>query len=286
MFARTSVKVLTTASDIQLQVLNAANDQKIVGFVPTMGALHRGHLSLIERARAECDFIVASIFVNPTQFNDSGDFDRYPRHLTADIDLLNDAGCDVVFTPTHQEIYPTPDNTPYDFGEIEKRFEGEFRPGHFRGVAMVVRRFFEIVKPHKAYFGLKDFQQVMVIQSLVKQFNLGVEVVAVPTTREPDGLAMSSRNELLTDAHRRAAPEIYRILKACKQQIAENSIDEISNWVGTELSKRDTLKLEYFCIADAATLKPLENKNSTKHAVALIAVKAGDVRLIDNLQLF
>ncbi len=251
-----------------------------------MGALHQGHGSLVKQARAECDLVVASIFVNPTQFNDPGDFNNYPRSTAADVDLLRDAGCDIAFTPAYDEIYPVPDVTKYYFGEIERRFEGAHRPGHFRGVGMVVRRLLEIIQPDKAYFGLKDYQQIMVIKSLVSQFNLDVEIVAVPTIREDDGLAMSSRNQLLSPQERIIAPEIYRVLQEAGNRSGTHDVNQLSEWVENEINQHSHLSLEYFAIADPDTLQPVTNLEQASHAIALIAVRAGKIRLIDNLQLF
>lgn len=257
-----------------------------MGFVPTMGALHAGHMALVEKAQDECDIVVASVFVNPTQFNDPSDYERYPRNLSRDLEMLKKAGCQLVFTPTYEEMYPMPDNTKYNFGEIEQRLEGAYRPGHFQGVAMVVRRFFEVIQPHKAFFGWKDFQQVLVIRSLVRQFNLGVEVIAVPTSRESDGLAMSSRNQLLSTEHRKAAALIYQVLKDCRTRIYKEPVSSISRWVESQFEQNTLLDLEYFEVVDPKTFKPISQYADAPTAVALIAAKAGPVRLIDNLELY
>lgn len=285
-FADSSVQVLSIISEIRQHIHNAKSTGKIVGLVPTMGALHQGHASLIERARAESDVVIVSIFVNPTQFNEQQDFQNYPRTMTSDLDLLEKAGCDIAFVPDHSEVYPTPDRTEYNFKFLESRLEGALRPGHFRGVAMVVRRFFEIVTPHKAYFGLKDYQQVMVIKSLVKQYDLKVEIVTVPTVREEDGLAMSSRNRLLSPAHRAKAAEVYRVLKSVRETSGNSDIAGLTEWAEKEINQHPELQLEYFDIADPDTLEPISDLRKTPHALALIAVRAGQIRLIDNLQLF
>ncbi len=273
-------------SEIRPQVENFKATGKIIGFVPTMGTLHRGHLSLIERARNECDVVIASIFVNPTQFNDTMDFESYPRNIDTDLELLRNAGCDIAFVPEYSEIYPRPDTTPYHFGAIEERFEGAHRPGHFKGVGMVVRRFFEIIKPHKAYFGLKDYQQVMVIKSLVKQFNLNVEIAAAPTKREADGLAMSSRNLLLSPSQRKAASRIYQVLDEVRNRASKTDIGELIVWATNEIDREPELKTEYFEIAHPATLEPIADLKNAQQAIALVAVKTGRVRLIDNLEFF
>lgn len=257
-----------------------------MGLVPTMGALHQGHVSLIERARSECDVVVVSIFVNPTQFNDPQDFDNYPRNIESDLEILHNAGCDIAFVPEYAEIYPKPDLTDYHFGALEERYEGAHRPGHFRGVGMVVRRFFEIVAPHKAYFGLKDYQQVLVIKSLVKQYNLNVEIVASPTKREKDGLAMSSRNQLLNDAQRKAAAEIYRVMDGAKLQAGHADANELKAWATKEIDKQPELQVEYFEIAHPETLEPINSFDHADRAIVLVAVRAGKVRLIDNYELF
>ena len=280
------MKVLSTASEIGQQVHNAKSTGKIVGLVPTMGALHQGHVSLVTQARRECDLVVVSIFVNPTQFNDPQDFSNYPRDLTTDVQILKQAGCDIAFTPGYDEVYPTPDDRQYFFGDLETRFEGAHRPGHFRGVGMVVRRFLEIVQPDKAFFGLKDFQQLMIIKSLVQQFHLNVQVVEVPTIREEDGLAMSSRNQLLSSAERSNASAIYRTLQHVKSMSQEQSVNQLSDWVRANINRHDNLNLEYFAIADPESLQPIAELQNASHAIALIAVRAGNVRLIDNLQLF
>jgi pantoate--beta-alanine ligase len=280
------VRIFTTVNALQRAVDNEISAQKIVGLVPTMGALHAGHLSLVKQALNECDFVVMSIFVNPTQFNESQDFETYPRTPDADVELLKDSGCHAVFLPDYQTVYPQPDHTVYDFGELELLFEGKFRPGHFKGVAMVVRRFFEIVKPHKAYFGLKDFQQVMVVKAMVKQFNLPVDVVGAPTVREPDGLAMSSRNRLLNAEERAKALLISKVLTGVQQRIKHEDVNEALSWGVNEFKADKDFELEYLSIANAENLKPIKSKNAAKHAVALVAARLGKVRLIDNLQLY
>lgn len=285
-FSVDSVKVLSTVGEVQNLVSNARTAGKIVGLVPTMGALHDGHLTLVHRATEACDLTVVSIFVNPTQFNEAQDFNAYPRTVDQDVRLLEDTGCQVVFHPPHQEVYPKPDQTTYAFGALETRYEGAHRPGHFSGVGMVVKRLFEIVQPHKAFFGLKDYQQVLVIRSLVHQFNLGVEVVAVPTVREPDGLAMSSRNLLLGEEERREAAEIYRVLVAVKAKSRNLTPTDLIDYATAQIDAQKHLSVEYFGIADPDTLAPIEDLQSADHAIALTAVRAGQVRLIDNLQLF
>lgn len=280
------MRIFTTVNALQRAIDNEISAQKIVGLVPTMGALHDGHLSLVKLGLSQCDFVVISIFVNPTQFNESQDFVSYPRTPDADLALLEHSGCHAVFIPDYETVYPKPDETVYDFGDLELLYEGKFRPGHFKGVAMVVRRFFEIVKPHKAYFGLKDFQQVMVIKALVKQFNLPVEIIGAATVREPDGLAMSSRNRLLSSVERSKALLISQVLYGIQQRILKGDISEALNWGINKFNEDDDFDLEYLTVANAENLAPINSKNAAKHAVALVAARLGKVRLIDNLQLY
>lgn len=280
------MNVLSTANEIRRAIQNAKSSGKIVGLVPTMGALHHGHVSLVRQALDLCDVVVVSVFVNPTQFNEQQDYQNYPRNLDADMEMLRDAGCHVAFVPDFKEVYPEPDNTHYDFGQLETVYEGAHRPGHFRGVAMVVRRFFEVIQPDKAFFGLKDYQQVLVIKDLVKQFNLNVSIEPVTTIRENDGLAMSSRNRLLSARQREQATIIYRVLKEVRKKAKNTDIADLTAWAQQEINQHSELKLEYLGIAEPNSLTPIENLRESPHAVALIAVWAGNTRLIDNLQLF
>lgn len=257
-----------------------------IGFVPTMGALHQGHLTLVAESNKHCDCTVVSIFVNPTQFNNPDDLKRYPRDIVGDLEKLRRGGCDVVFLPAVEEIYPDSTRPAYSLGFLESVMEGRFRPGHFQGVAMVVHRLFDIVKPHKAFFGEKDFQQLAIIRKLTADLALPIEIVPVATEREPDGLAMSSRNQLLTPEHRAIAPMIYRILRLAREKITTSSPEEIQQWVVSEFDKIPQLKLEYFEIADAITLEPLKGWDNHTQVVACIAVWAGKVRLIDNLKFY
>ncbi len=255
-----------------------------IGFVPTMGALHDGHLSLVRRAKEENDLVIVSIFVNPIQFNNAGDLEKYPRNLDRDIVLLESAGCDVVFAPDAAEMYPEPIEKNYDFGGLETVMEGAFRPGHFNGVAIVVDKLFRITLPHRAYFGEKDYQQLAIIQALVKQEKLDVEIVPCPIRREHDGLAMSSRNERLTEQMRAAAPAIYQWLLHARAMAASHTAGEIEKMVIAETQKNPLLRLEYFTIANEETLQAVTGRISPGDR-AFIAVFAGDIRLIDNLKL-
>ncbi len=260
------------------------------GFVPTMGALHAGHLSLIEQAREKCDVVISSIFVNPTQFNDKKDLDRYPRTLEADIKLLESSSCDVLFIPTVEEIYPHGQelHKKFDFGIIDKVLEGSKRPGHFDGVAQVVSRLFEIVQPGMAFFGQKDFQQCLIIQSLVKQLKLPLEIEVCPIIREADGLAMSSRNTLLSTEERKAAAFIPHCLKKLKTLYDSGvALSKITHELIAEINQQALLQLDYLEVRKVATLEPADDNNGYEKGalVALIAVYAGKIRLIDNLLL-
>lgn len=255
----------------------------ITGFVPTMGALHQGHISLVRHAKQENDFVVTSIFVNPTQFNNPDDLEKYPRMPEKDIEMLDEAGCDLVFLPSTDEVYPGKDDTTYDFGRLEDVLEGKFRPGHFKGVGMVVKRLFEMVKPHNAYFGLKDYQQFLVIKKLVEQFNIPVKVIGCPTIRENDGLAMSSRNLRLSDEQRNAAPLIFECLQFIKKNFPKKSIQEWKQWFVDKINSNQFLEVEYIEIVDANTLLDIDNDKPNAEKVICTAVFAGDIRLIDNV---
>ena len=256
-----------------------------IGFVPTMGALHAGHRSLVEKARRECKIVVVSVFVNPTQFNDKTDLKNYPRTPEADLAILEEAGADIVLMPSVEEIYPEPDTRQFDFGLIDKVMEGATRPGHFNGVAQVVSRLFDIVKPGKAYFGEKDFQQIAVIKAMVKQLGLGLEIVECPIIRDIDGLALSSRNLLLSPEHRKAAPEIYATLKQCADKAQQMTPQELTEWVITEVEKSGLLKVIYFQAVDSLSMQEVASWHECEHIQGCIAVQAGAIRLIDNVKI-
>ena len=256
-----------------------------IGFVPTMGALHAGHRSLVEKARRECKIVVVSVFVNPTQFNDKTDLKNYPRTPEADLAILEEAGADIVLMPTVEEIYPEPDTRQFDFGLIDKVMEGATRPGHFNGVAQVVSRLFDIVKPGKAYFGEKDFQQIAVIKAMVKQLGLELEVVECPIIRDIDGLALSSRNLLLTAEHRAAAPEIYATLKQCADKAQQMTPQQLTEWVISEVEKSGLLKVIYFQAVDSLSMQEVASWQQSEHIQGCIAVQAGAIRLIDNVKI-
>lgn len=257
-----------------------------IGFVPTMGALHEGHLSLIREARKENDFVVSSIFVNPIQFNNKSDLENYPRNIETDVDMLNDAKCDLLFFPSEHEILPKTKNESFDFGGLDKVMEGKFRPGHFNGVATIVKVLFEIIEPQRAYFGMKDYQQVVIIHKMTKDSNLPVEIIPCPTVREEDGLAMSSRNQRLSKSERKQAATIFKVLKMIKIHSGFSTINEIKEYVESQFRKSKNAKLEYFEIVDMYSLKPLKAWAESNNVIACTAVYIGDVRLIDNIILF
>ena len=257
-----------------------------IGFVPTMGALHEGHLTLVRKAKKATDYVTASIFVNPIQFNNAEDLLKYPREEESDVRKLQEAGCDMVFLPSVEEMYPEPDTTVFDFGHLDKVMEGKFRPGHFNGVAIVVKKLFEIIEPHQAFFGEKDYQQLTIIQNMVSRFHMPVEIIPCETIREPDGLAMSSRNKRLTPEERAIAPVIYQLLKKAKTLRGEKSVRQITDWVNGEFRKVPALTLEYFEIVDAGTLLPVEKWKDSDRAIGCLAAFLGKVRLIDNIKFF
>lgn len=277
------MKVVTTVKALReaLAEVNPAG----VGFVPTMGALHAGHRSLVERARKENETVVVSVFVNPTQFNDKGDLKRYPRTPEADAALLEAAGADLVLMPSVEEIYPEPDTRQFDFGEVDKVMEGATRPGHFNGVAQVVSRLFDMVQPARAYFGEKDFQQIAVIKAMVKQLGLTVEIVECPIIRAEDGLALSSRNELLTPEHRAIAPAIYRTLQEAVEKSHTMTPTELKKWVEEEINRTELLKTIYYQSVDALTMQEVEAWSDAERIQGCIAVQAGEIRLIDNIRI-
>lgn len=280
------MEIIRTIKEIR-QILDEHRIKgKSIGFVPTMGALHDGHLSLIRETRKENDYTVASIFVNPEQFNEKSDLEKYPREIESDIEKLTKEKCDLLFSPSVEEIYKEPDNTIFDFGNLDKVMEGEFRPGHFNGVAKVVKKLFEIIEPDRAYFGLKDYQQLVIIHKLTKDLNLNIEIVPCITKREDNGLAMSSRNKLLSKSERKDASHIYQTLKSVKIQSGYTTISEIKELIYLQFKKYNSMDLEYFEIVDMYSLKPLRVWAESNNIIACIAVKVGNIRLIDNIILF
>lgn len=254
-----------------------------IGFVPTMGALHKGHLSLVEMAGQQTGYVVVSIFVNPTQFNDKSDLERYPRDLQKDLDLLASTSCRLVFAPETEEIYPEPDTRQFNFGLLEQVMEGKYRPGHFNGVAQVVSRLFEIVQPDKAFFGQKDFQQMAIINEMVRKMKLPVEVVSCAIVRETDGLAMSSRNMLLNPDQRQSAVHISSALFEAANKTKDLTVEELRRWVVNRINEDEQLNTEYFEIVNSLTLMPVKSWDDPCAKVGCIAVHCGKVRLIDNI---
>ncbi len=275
-----SIKQLTTALESE------RNKGKSIGFVPTMGALHKGHLSLVEKCNQMCDICVVSIFVNPTQFNDPKDLERYPRTVESDKALLQSVTCDYLFVPDVSEIYN--DNTPklhFDFGQLEKVMEGRFRPGHFTGVAQVVTLLFDIVNPHYAFFGEKDFQQLSIIRTMVEQQQKNIQIIPCPIIREEDGLAMSSRNMLLTPQERKAVPTIYKALLSMADNCRKTPLNILKQVAIEQIETTGVMSVEYLEIADEATLRTVEQVHPQSNTRVFIAVTVGKIRLIDNIAL-
>jgi pantoate--beta-alanine ligase len=264
--------------------VNLSKLGKTIGFVPTMGALHEGHLSLVTQSKAQNDITVVSVFVNPTQFNDKNDLNNYPRMLDSDAQMLRDAGVDYLFAPTENDMYPEPDNRQFNFGGLDLIMEGAHRPSHFNGVAQIVSKLFDAVKPHKAYFGQKDFQQLAIINYMVKQLGNNIEIVSCPIIREPDGLAMSSRNMRLNPVQRKNAPHISQTLFESIIKAKELSVNDLKKWVVETIDSNPELKTEYFEIVDDTLLQPSLSWDEPTDKIGCIAVKVGDIRLIDNIK--
>lgn len=258
---------------------------KTIGFVPTMGALHAGHIALVKRAVAENDICIVSIFVNPTQFNNITDLEKYPRNLERDAKLLENAGCELIFAPESDMIYNSDEISnrfEFDFGGLDTVMEGKFRPGHFNGVVQIVSKFFQLIQPNKAYFGEKDFQQLAIIHNMVNILNFDVEIVDCPIIRESSGLAMSSRNERLTAEQRKKAVEISKVLFESRNFAAQLSPKKLTRWVIDKINTVHELEVEYYEIVNSITLQPLVSWSEP--AVGCIAVYCGKVRLIDNIR--
>lgn len=276
--------ILNTIKETQEYLKSQTQAGKTIGFVPTMGALHAGHISLIERAKQENDLAACSIFVNPTQFNNPEDLKKYPRTLEKDCEMLLKVGCDVVFAPSPEEMYPSLPQLRMDFGTLETVMEGKFRPGHFNGVGIVVSKLFNIIKPNKAYFGQKDLQQVAVIRRMVQDLSFDLELISCPTLREADGLAMSSRNTRLSPEARVLAPQIYKVLTLAKEKLqAGANVSEMQVAVNEHFAKFPEYTLEYFEATNFDTLQPIEAKIVDGKNALCIAAFLGGVRLIDNI---
>ncbi len=278
------MQVVKHINELQ-SILDEKREQGMtIGFVPTMGALHAGHLSLVKKAGEQSGYVVVSIFVNPTQFNDKSDLERYPRDLQKDVDLLGQTPCKLVFAPEVNEVYPEPDTRQFNFGTLEQVMEGKFRPGHFNGVAQVVSRLFDVVKPDKAFFGQKDFQQLAIITEMVSRLNYSVEIVPCAIIRESDGLAMSSRNMLLTPDQRQNAVHISSTLFKAVNKKKELTVKQLREWVINQINLNEYLETEYFEIVNDKTLQPVDDWNDEGGKIGCIAVHCGKIRLIDNIE--
>lgn len=278
------MKIVNSIKELKCYLAEEKQNNKRIGFVPTMGALHSGHLSLVKCCVAENDVCVVSVFVNPTQFNDKNDLVTYPRTLEKDCALLEPAGADYVFAPSEQEMYPEPDTRTFDFGTVSAVMEGACRPGHFNGVAQVVSRLFYIVEPDNAYFGEKDFQQIAVIRAMVKQLNIPVKINDCPIIREADGLALSSRNVRLTPEQRQKAPLIARTLKESTTFVPGKRMQDVIDYVVSTINADPVMRVEYFEIVDGNTMESVKDWSDTDYAVGCITVYCGEVRLIDNIK--
>jgi pantoate--beta-alanine ligase len=280
------MKIFKKNNELKAYLHSQRHEKKTIGFVPTMGALHQGHLSLIKQGKKKNDLIVVSIFVNPTQFDNKEDLVKYPKTIENDTKLLESVSCDVLFFPSVEEIYQNDVSSEnFDFDGLEHQMEGKFRDGHFNGVGTIVKTLFEIVEPNKAYFGQKDFQQLQIIKKMVKKHRLNVKIKGCPIFREKDGLAMSSRNTRLSKELRASSPFIYKTLKKVRKKFGTENATKITEWVENQFKKHPLLELEYFTIADEKSLETIKNKESNKKYRAFIAVFAGEIRLIDNIRL-
>ena len=282
--SKLKMKIVHTINELQSELSALTAQGKMVGLVPTMGALHAGHASLVKRCVKENDVTVVSVFVNPTQFNDKNDLIKYPRTLDADCKLLEANGCSFVFAPSVEEMYPQPDTRQFSFAPLDTVMEGAFRPGHFNGVAQIVSKLFYAVKPNRAYFGEKDFQQLAIIREMTKQLNFEIEIVGCPIIREDDGLALSSRNSLLSAEEREIALKISQTLFKSRTFAADHSVSETIHFVEESIAAEQGLRLEYFKIVDGYTLQDLKDWADTNYAVGCITVFCGQVRLIDNIK--
>lgn len=278
------MKILSTIKQIKDEIQVLRRNGKTIGLVPTMGALHNGHVSLVKQSVADNDITFVSVFVNPTQFNDKNDLAKYPRTLDADCELLKKNGANYVFAPSVDEIYPKEDTRIFSFPPLDTVMEGIYRPGHFNGVCQIVSKLFDIVTPDKAYFGEKDFQQMAIIREMVKQLNLNVKIVSCPIVREESGLALSSRNSLLSSEEKSIAVNISKILKQSVEFAKEHSLAETKEFVEESIDNINGFKLEYFEIVDGNRLNSLSNWDDSEYIVGCITVYCGDVRLIDNIK--
>ena len=275
--------VYRTKDDLTGHLLSLKTEDLTIGLVPTMGALHAGHASLVERAAFENDLVVVTIFVNPTQFNDPSDLEHYPRTLDQDLELLRSLRADLVFVPSVREMYPGKDTQTFDLGGLDRVMEGAYREGHFNGVAQIVSKFFLMIHPDRAYFGQKDFQQLVIVRRLVNILNLDLSVVSCPIIREKDGLAMSSRNVRLSKEERKLAPFIYETLVQAREQKETLSPEQVKEWVRLRFLEQPLMRLEYFEIVEDKGLTSIQTWDEKVNKVGCLAVHLGKVRLIDNL---
>ena len=278
------MKLVHTIHELRVELDIQRKAGKKIGLVPTMGALHEGHASLVRRAVAENDIVVVSDFVNPTQFNDTNDLLKYPRTLEADCELLEKEGVAYVFAPSVEEVYPEPDTRQFSYAPLDTVMEGKYRPGHFNGVCQIVSKLFMMVEPDKAYFGEKDFQQLAIIREMVRQMQFPLQIVGCPIVREADGLALSSRNARLSDEQRQQALNISRTLFASKEYATSHTVEETQKFVEDGIASSEGLELEYFELVDGTTLQKISSWDETEYAVGCITVYCGEVRLIDNIK--
>lgn len=280
------MKVFQKIVELQNELFRVRKEGKVIGLVPTMGALHEGHASLVERSVKDNDITVVSVFVNPTQFNDKNDLKNYPRTLEADCKLLESVGADYVFAPTVEDMYPVPDTRHFEYPPVSTVMEGAHRPGHFNGVCQVVSRLFYIVRPDKAYFGEKDWQQIAVIKAMVKALGLGVNIVECPIVRDADGLAKSSRNTLLSPDERAIAPKIYESLKASLDYAKKHTLEDTKEKVISDINSQEGLDVEYYAIVDGNTLQDVSSWEDSPYIVGCITVYCGKtpIRLIDHIK--
>ena len=278
------MKLVHTIQELRAELDIQRKAGKKIGLVPTMGALHEGHASLVRRAVAENEVVVVSDFVNPTQFNDKNDLLKYPRTLEADCELLEKEGAAYVFAPSVEEVYPEPDTRQFSYAPLDTVMEGKYRPGHFNGVCQIVSKLFMMVEPDNAYFGEKDFQQLAIIREMVKQMNFPLEIVGCPIVREADGLALSSRNARLSEEERQQALNISKTLFQSKEYATTHTVEETQKFVEDSIAAAEGLELEYFELVDGTTLQKISTWDETNYAVGCITVYCGDVRLIDNIK--
>jgi len=278
------MQVLNKKKELLSALDNFRKEGKSIGLVPTMGALHKGHLSLVEKSNKDNNITIISIFVNPTQFNDKSDLKNYPRTLNNDVKFIKTSGfCDIIFAPSVEEIYPEPDNREFNLGYVSTVMEGARRPGHFNGVAQIVSKLLYLVKPNKAYFGMKDFQQIAVIKSMVKLLSIDVDIVSCPIIREIDGLALSSRNRLLTYEHRKNAPIIHQTLVDAAKKSSTLNVEDLKSFITNKINENTYLEVEYVEIVEQESLKIILDLKEKSSKVICIAVQAGNIRLIDNM---